>query len=484
MSIERDIALVNELLLQPAEQPWLEFKHNNCNEEIIGKLCSALSNASRSEGRETAYLLWGIEDGTRDIIGTNFDPSLKLVGNQDFQLWLAQRLNPSISFSFRKINHPDGDVVMLEIPAPTTSPIEFNGTAYIRIGSTTPKLSAFPERFVTLMEKIRPYAWEAGIAKQFVTGDDVLNLLDYTNYFKLTNHPLPDNRDGIFERLEAERLIMPDVGGKWNITNLGAILFANDLEDFNVSMARKAVRFVAYGGKNKTATVTHRQDGKRGYAVGFSGLVGYINGLLPRNEHIGEAFREAQPLFPELAIRELVANALIHQDMTISGAGPQIELFEDRMEITNPGKPLVEVSRMIDLPPRSRNEAMAAFMRRIGLCEEQGSGLDKVVAEAEIYQLPAPDFRENQGTMQVVLYGPRSFANMTPDERVRACFQHAILKWISGEKMKNASLCKRFGIDRKNAAQATTVINRTLEADLVKVADPAHPRAGYVPIWA
>lgn len=189
-------------------------------------------------------------------------------------------------------------------------------------------------------------------------------------------------------------------------------------------------------------------------------------------------------MFPELAIRELVANALIHQDMTVTGAGPQIELFQDRIEITNPGCSLVKPDRMIDLPPRSRNETMASLMRRMGMCEEQGSGLDKVIAAVEFFQLPPPLFRAEENATQVVLYGPRTFAEMTPDERVRACYFHAVLKFLSGDKMKNASLCTRLGIDPKNASQATGVINKTLSAGLIRVADPDHPRAGYVPHWA
>jgi predicted HTH transcriptional regulator len=295
---------------------------------------------------------------------------------------------------------------------------------------------------------------------------------------------LPDNRAGIFEKLEADRLIVRDVGERWNITNLGAILFANRLSDFEPSLARKAVRFVAYAGKNRAAMVTHRLDGQKGYSVGFEGLVTYLNDLLPKNEHIGAALREAHPLFPVLAIRELVANALIHQDMTITGAGPQIELFEDRLEISNPGAPLIKTDRMIDLPPRSRNEALADRMRRMKMCEEQGSGLDKVVHACEVFQLPPPLFRAEGNAFQAVLYGSRSFGDMTTEERVRACYFHAILKFLSGDKMKNSSLCTRLGIAAKNAAQATAVINKTLEAGLIRVADPEHPRAGYLPHWA
>lgn len=483
-SIPRDVALIDELRAKPAETAWLEFKGNNADPEMIGKRCSALANSARIEGRDLAYMIWGVEDETHAVIGTDFIPETKKVGNQELQLWLANSLQPSPAFSFRTVPHPEGKVVLLEIPAATGAPVAHNGVAYIRIGSATPRLTDYPDRYMQLIERLQPYRWEQGTARQYASGDEVLALLDYTQYFRLTGQPLPDNRDGIFDKLEGDRLIVKDVGGRWNITNLGAILFAADLGDFEASLARKAVRFVAYSGQNRAAGVTHRLDSTKGYAVGFQGLVDYLNGLLPKNEHIGTALRESRPLFPELAIRELVANALIHQNMTVTGAGPQIELFADRLEISNPGEPLVKPERMIDLPPRSRNEALASLMRRMRMCEEQGSGLDKVVEVCEMYQLPAPLFRAENNATQAVLYGPRSFADMTQDERVRACYFHAVLKFLSGDKMKNASLCARLGIAQKNAAQATAVINKTLDAGLIRIADPEHPRAGYLPHWA
>lgn len=170
--------------------------------------------------------------------------------------------------------------------------------------------------------------------------------------------------------------------------------------------------------------------------------------------------------------------------MTISGAGPQVELFSDRMEITNPGESLIKTERMIDYPPRSRNETLAALMRRMYLCEEQGSGLDKVIISVELYQLPPPKFQTEEAAIQVTLYAPRSFANMSIDERIRACYQHAVIKYLSGERMKNATLCERFGIESNNAAQASKVINAAISANLIRPADPEHPRAGYIPVWA
>lgn len=399
--------------------------------------------------RRSLIFYGGVNDGTQDVTGTTFNPDKQKVGNQGFQIWLAQRLNPSIAFSFRTVDHPGGRVVILEIPAATSAPVEFNGTAYCRIGSATPKLSDHTALFQKLINKLRPYRWEKENIKSYLDADEVLNLLDYPKFFKLAGQNLPDHKTGILERLEADQLIAKDVGGRWNITNLGGILFATDLGQFDNSLARKGVRFVVYGGRNKSATVTHRHDGVRGYASGFENLVGFINRLLPVNEHIGAALRESRPLFPVIAIRELIANALIHQDMTIQGAGPQIELFEDRIEITNPGGPLIQPDRMIDLPPRSRNEMLASLMRRMGFCEEQGSGLDKVVTSIEVYQLPPLKIQAEGESTQIILYGPRSFAEMNHSERVLACYQHAILKWLSGEKMKNSTLCERFGIDKK-----------------------------------
>lgn len=484
MTQQRDIDLINDLLSNAEELSWLEFKKDNADKQMIGKLCSALANGARLANRDFGYLIWGIVDGTRQVIGTQFNPENAKVSNQGLQIWLAQQLKPSISFHFRVINHPDGRVVLLEIPAAITAPVAFDDVPYIRIGNATSKLFDYPERYSNLIDALRPYTWEHGIAKQYISEDEVLDLIDYTVYFRLNKQPLPDNRSGIFEKLEADRLITRDVGGKWNITNLGAILFATDLNKFDHSLARKGVRLIVYNGKNKASQVTHRLDGRKGYANGFEGMIEYINNILPINEHIGDAFRKERPLFPKLAIRELIANALIHQDMTVTGAGPQIELFSDRMEIVNPGKSLLDPVRMIDLPPRSRNAMLASLMRRMGLCEEQGSGLDKVITEVELYQLPPPLFHESDNSMQVILYAPRSFAQMTADERIRACYQHAVLRFLAGEKMKNLSLCERLGIDKKNAAQATAVIKSTQKARLIRAAEAGRPRTGYVPCWA
>lgn len=240
---ERDVALIDEL--RASENTLVEFKQNNFDPRLIAKLCSALSNAARIDNKDFAYVLWGIDDASREVTGTTFNPdAVKADSNTVMQLWLAQRLKPSVAFEFRRVTHPQGTVVLLEIPAASSAPVAFDDIAYVRIGSATPKLTDYPERQQKLINNLRPYVWEKGFAKQFISADEVLSLLDYPSYFKLTEQNLPDNKVGILERLAVEQLIQKDVGGKWNITNLGAILFAADLQAFDIAISRKAVRFI------------------------------------------------------------------------------------------------------------------------------------------------------------------------------------------------------------------------------------------------
>jgi ATP-dependent DNA helicase RecG len=475
----RSIALIDDLRAEPAERPWCEFKVNNYAPEVMGKRISALSNSARLWDRHCGYMVWGIEDLTHNVVGTEFEPATAMASGQPLEMWLSKRLDPCPHLAFRVVAHPEGRVVLLEIPAATHAPVKYDRIPYIRLGSATPPLTDYADREKALWDKLRPYAWEAGVAMQFVTSDTVLQGLDYPAYFALTRQPLPDNREGILARLEDDRLISKDVGGRWNILNMGAILFARNLREFEL-LDRKAVRLVQYAGRDQSQ-IRRKQDGQRGYASGYEELIDLIGIIVQGGEPIGPALRTKQLEYPEIAIRELVANALIHQDMTITGAGPLIEIFSDRIEITNPGAPLIEARRIIDMPPRSRNQDIASLMRRMGICEEQGSGLNRVVSAIEDLRLPPPDWRVDGDNSKFCLFAKRT---ITPDERLRAAYQHSVLRWLAGGRLTNASLGDRLGIDKKNASMVTRVINAARKQDLIRPAELDSPRAGYVPIWA
>ncbi len=478
------LSVLNELRKMPNETEWVEFKQNNAEPEKIGEYISALSNSAALLGKVNAWVVWGIDDGTHDLIGTTFVPALSKVGNEELENWLLRLLKPKVNFRFHSVEAEGHLIVMLEIQAAFRHPVQFKNIEYLRVGSYKKKLKDHPEKERELWRVFDHTPFEQEIAAENMRVEEVLQRLDYPAYFDLLSLPLPEGREGILSALESEDIIIKSSGGKWNITNLGAILFAKKLGDFR-HLKRKSVRVILYKGDNKVETI-REQEGTKGYASGFEGLIEYIANLLPSNEVVGQALRKDVPMFPELAIRELVANAVIHQDFYVTGTSPMIEILSNRMEITNPGLPLVNTDRFLDSPPKSRNEALASFMRRIGVCEERGSGVDKVVFQTELYQLPAPLFEASEEHTRAVLFAHRELKDMDKDDRIRACYLHACLKYVARDFMTNTTLRDRFGIESQNSATASRIIRETADAQLIRPYDETSGKKfmKYIPFWA
>ena len=169
-----------------------------------------------------------------------------------------------------------------------------------------------------------------------------------------------------------------------------------------------------------------------------------------------------------------------------TGAGPMMEIFEGRIEISNPGEPLVDTQRFVDAPPTSRNEVLASLMRRFRLCEERGSGIDRVLSEIEQRQLPAPLFEATPRATRVVLFDRKSLAEMDGQERLRACYLHACLQFVTGRRTTNGSLRERLGVRDKNASMVSRILGEAVNAGLIVVANPENGLRSrhYVPFWA
>ena len=163
-----------------------------------------------------------------------------------------------------------------------------------------------------------------------------------------------------------------------------------------------------------------------------------------------------------------------------------IEIYSDRIEISNPGVPLIKTERFID-EYVSRNDLLADLMRRMGFCEEKGSGMDKVIYNTELFQLPAINIQEQQHRTVITMYTYKQLSETDKDERIRACYQHACLKYVSNEKMTNQTLRERFAIEPQNSAVASRIIKDALLACAIKEDDPesnSKKYKKYIPFWA
>lgn len=466
---------LDQWLQAPAETEQLEFKEAKNQFEKIKLLryCAALAN----EGG--GHLIFGVVDRLpRQVVGTSAFSSQTALN--EIKALIVQKLR--IRVDITELQHPNGRVLVFKIPSrPVGQPLEIDGAYLMRAGEDLTTMT--PDMLKRIFAEDQQ-EWLSQPARRGASPDDVIALLDTQTYFELLHLPYPTHQAAVLERLQKEGFISQTASG-WIITNLAAILLAKSLDAFPAAIARKAPRVVIYESINKLQT---RADdtGNKGYAVGFKGLVGFVYTAAPQNRFIEEVVREEVKMFPRQALRELIANALVHQDFSATGTSVMIEMYSDRVEISNPGRPPIEVVRFID-EYRSRNEQLANIMRRFGICEEKGSGIDKVISAAEIYQLPAPDFRASETRTTAILFAHQDFADMSKADRIRACYQHCCLLYLSNQRMSNQTLRERFRLPASKSSPVSQIIGAAKEAGVIKLdaSESASTRyARYLPFWA
>ncbi len=454
-----------------SEHQTLEFKEAKAqfDNDKLYKYCVALAN----------------EGGGKLILGVADKPPRPVVGTNAFRdpIAMAEKLFQAIGFrvDIEEVQHPDGRVLVFHIPSrPRGTAYHLGGVYLMRVGQSLNPMTE--DQLRQIFSEGGP-DWLEEQSKGGLNGQEVVELLDTQTYFELLKLPYPTERAGVVEKLLNDHLI-DQQGDNYSIRRLGALLLAKSLENFP-DLVRKVPRVVVYTGTSKLETRLD-QPGTKGYAVGFQGLVHFVMSQLPQNEVVEAAIRKEVKLIPEIVIRELVANALIHQDFSIGGTSMMVEIYTDRVEISNPGEPIVPVERFID-GYESRNEDLARMMRRMGICEEKSSGIDRVIHETEFYQLPAPDFRVGYQRTVVTIYGSRDFEQMDRADRIRACYQHSALKWVMSEGMTNQSLRERFGLPESKSAIVSQVIAASMEAKLIKPDEKVGASrrfARYLPFWA
>jgi ATP-dependent DNA helicase RecG len=456
----------------PSETEVLEFKEakNQFDTEKLYHYCVAIAN----EGG--GHLLLGIQNSApRLVVGT------RAIENP---VGMSRKLWDKLGFRVRidDVAHPEGRVVVLTIPGrPLGHPYEVEGVYWMRCGEALTAMS--PDVIRRIVMEGEP-DWLREPATDLISSSRALELLDTEAFYTMLGIPYPSAR-AVMSRLIEERFLIDGGQGGCRVTRMGALLLATQLADFS-DLAFKAPRVIVYKGTSKLSKIAVDELLPAGYIVGFQGLLRFIMRQLPDEEVIEDGLRRNVSMVPEIVVRELLANALVHQDFSLHGSSVLVEVFENRIEISNPGETMVPVDRLID-GMRSRNERLADLMRRVGICERRGSGIDRVVDAAESLHLPPPDFRVSEQRTTSIAYGPRSFDDMDRTERLRACFQHCALKWEMSERMTNQSLRARFKLSERKSYLVTQVISTAIEVGLIRADEKAGPSrkfARYIPFWA
>lgn len=389
-------------------------------------------------------------------------------------------VEPKISIDHAVTVYKEKTLLFICIRESKEKPVHLRGKgfeeSYIRSGASTHKMSKQEIGWCLLRSKVPSF--EEQDADAPALSSDVLSKLDVAAFFNLLKIPVPGNVDTVIQKLEEYCLIKPE-NQQYVINNLGVLLAAQNMSHFS-GHERRGIRVICYKSSSKIEA-TKDKTFDRGYAIGFNEILDYIQEQLPRSEVIKNALRENVTIYPVVAIRELLANAIIHQDFSIDSTHPKVEIFPDRMEISNPGSLIAKTSidRLFG-STNPRNELLARIMYKTRICEDRGSGLIRALTGIELYGLPPLKFEISPTSFKVVLFAPRNYQDMSKQERIDACFQHCTLKYLSNEKMTNASLRQRLGINEKNYSLASRIIKDALEQNKIKVGNPEIKNAKYI----
>jgi len=483
MSLFDPLNLINTLLRHDGEREWFEFKKGNFDPEEFGQYVSALANSAMLLDKRHAFLIFGIDDKTLEVVGTSVNLQKEKKGGMNFEMWLNQMLTPKINVTFESCVSEGKRLEIACIEPAYDRPVRFSNVAYIRVGQNKTRLENHPEKERTLWTLTNRHTFERGLAATHLSVNTLYDKF-YCNQFCEIFYGSKLSRGNLIENLISDGLIFDNMQGGFDVTNLFALLAAKQLGDF-ASIANKAPRVIVYKGRDKTSAVDDTV-GQTGYALSFPIMLKHVMTNVTGKEVFVHGVRKRETHYPEIAVREFLANALIHQDLLASGSRPTVEIFSDKIVIHNLGKPFVEPERIIDAPPRSRNERLAWFMSRAGHCEERGSGYIRALMAIEVANQAPPLLQSIDDSYVVTMFKTTDFGSMSKDDRIRACYQHAVIKKIKNDPMNNGSLRHRLGLKDTQASQVSNIISDTLAVGLIKPLDinQGNRVAKYLPFWA
>lgn len=461
-----------EQQLDKPESRQLEFKEarNRYSTEKLEEYCCALANVGGGS------IFFGITDKRpRTVVGTSiFENCIEK----------EHRLREILHIPVNVVEHSYQGKRVIEFrvpPRPRGNAISLRGVFWTRSGE-----SLVPMRISDIAEifKETKVPFEEDIAREHCTEEEVLSLLDVPAVCtRLRNSESQSHTDQLRE-LELLRFITrPEQRlDRWHITNLGALIAAKNLEDFNLGNFK--IRVLKYQSTHKIHAVSD-EFFVEGYAISMPNTLAHLKRMLPIREDI-EGDRVTVELYPEVALRELVGNALIHQDFDTPSGGnyPTIEIFEDRVEITNGGQPLIEVRKFLR-ENSQRNRELSDAMRRLKFAENRGSGVDRTLLALEEIHGAAPEFIKESQSTKVVLHGNKKWEQMSAEERMWSAYMHCALLYENGGGMTNSSLRDRFALSANKSSQVSQVITALLESNQI-MRDPSAPggRKGsrYIPV--
>ncbi|HPA92386.1 MAG: Divergent AAA domain protein [Candidatus Methanofastidiosum methylothiophilum] len=372
--MDKYIKLINNLIEYKTEEEWFEFKENWFEAHGIGEYISALSNGAVMRDKEYAYLVWGIQDGTHEIVGTSFDFHMDFK-KEPLEHYLARQINPDVSFSFKEIEIDGKRLVVLEIPCAAKIPTSFDGVRYIRIGSSKVNVAKYPEREAKLFESLRKEKCSIQSLESEYQELTFERLFTYYAGKGITLNAKNFKKNlGLFTK-----------DGKHNLL---AQLLSDD--------SHIPIRISVFTGETKASPLySIKEFGNTCILLSLDKVLEYADviNLIQTDEKNRMLSRKDIPLFDMNAFREAAINAFVHNKWVDRNA-PMITVYSNRIEILSRGtlapNQTMEGFYLGESIPV--NQKLSDIFLQLHISERSGRGVPKII---DTYGKDVFDFREN-----------------------------------------------------------------------------------------
>lgn len=395
--------LLDELRALPDETEWVEFKVNDCEPQAVGEYISALANSACLHRKDHGYLVFGIENKTHLVKGTNFKPRKEKVGSEELENWLAHLLTPRIDFTILKFVYEGLPIVIFKIDPAQNIPVRFKGVEHIRVGSYKKKLADHPEKARKIWGNSEATDWSAQICE----GATIDNLDEEAikvakEKYKSNNQNRPfaaeiDNWD-IKTFLDKAKIT---INGK--ITNT-AIILLGKLE--STHFISPAVARITWKLDDTEAAYEHFDPP---FYLNINKVYQKIRNIkykiLPENILIPIEVDK----YEQWVILEALNNCIAHQDYSLQSRiivteRPGVLIF------TNAGiffEGVLDDYTLGDkTPEKYRNFFLSQAMNNLGMIDTVGHGIKKMfnLQRNRYFPLPEYDFSDSQ-RVSLTIYG-------------------------------------------------------------------------------
>ena len=465
------------------DKEWMECALDN-DPELIGQYLSALGNIASIVNKDAGYILWGIDDKTHELIGTSFNPATAKKGGELLESYLGHMLSKNARFQFYRLHIGEKPIVVAVSSKATAHPLSFAGTEYIRVGSSLKKLRDFPELERVLWLTLSVFSFESDIAVRNLSPQEIDQYIDLSAFYRLLHKPFPHEEADIVKDLTREGILKSQDDGRLSLRNAGVLAFGRDLSIYP-ALAHKAIRVLRHQATSLSRPAEEREF-QKGYALCIDEIIDLIDIWSGREERIVGVTRQSFHPYPIEALREMVANAFIHQDLTMRGSNILIHVYADKVVVQNPGELLCDIRRSIDTTPKSRNEILATLLRHIGIVEEQGSGFDRIEENCADNKMPSLLLESDKDRTVVTLFRRYGYPEFSQSDLIRTCYTYTCLRHYNGLETSNKALRERLGIDEHNAATVSRILKRCVEEGWLKPAQARDDKRmlNYVPYYA